>query len=129
MLVTRVRMGKSYHKGVSVPSLAVLYRAVLYLYQEVEEAPMRRFLSLSFALAATAAIAPFAWAHFKLLEPASWIEENNLGDPQKLGPCGGTSANAAKGKSANSGTPTNTVTKRLGGQKVHIKLQETGYHP
>ena len=51
---------------------------------------MRPFLSLSLALAATAAMAPFAGAHFKLLEPASWIEENPLGDPQKLGPCGGT---------------------------------------
>jgi hypothetical protein len=77
---------------------------------------MRRFLGLSFALAATAAIAPFASAHFRLLEPASWIEENNLGDPQKLGPCGGTSANQAKGKAANPGTPTNMVTKVQGGQ-------------
>ncbi len=58
---------------------------------------MRPFLSLSFALAAVAAMAPFAWAHFRLLEPASWIEENNLGDPQKLGPCGGTSASARPG--------------------------------
>ena len=90
---------------------------------------MRRFLSLSFALAATAAIAPFAWAHFRLLEPASWIEENNLGDPQKLGPCGGVSANPAKGKAANPGTPTNMVTQAKGGQKLHIKLQETVYHP
>ena len=76
---------------------------------------MRPFLSLSFALVATAAMAPFAGAHFKLLEPASWIEENNLGDPQKLGPCGGTSANQAKGKVANPGTPTNMVTKAQGG--------------
>ena len=90
---------------------------------------MRPFLSLSLALAATAAMAPFAWAHFKLLEPASWIEENNLGDPQKLGPCGGTSANQAKGKAANPGTPTNMVTKAQGGQKLHIKLQETVFHP
>jgi len=90
---------------------------------------MRRFLSLSFALAATAAIAPFAWAHFRLLEPASWIEENNLGDPQKLGPCGGVSANPAKGKAANPGTPTNMITQAKGGQKLHIKLQETVYHP
>jgi hypothetical protein len=90
---------------------------------------MRRFLGLSFALAATAAIAPFASAHFRLLEPASWIEENNLGDPQKLGPCGGTSANQAKGKAANPGTATNMVTKVQGGQKLHIKLQETVYHP
>jgi hypothetical protein len=90
---------------------------------------MRPFLSLSLALAATAAMAPFAWAHFKLLEPASWIEENALGDPQKLGPCGGTSANQAKGKAANPGTPTNMVTQAKGGQKLHIKLQETVFHP
>ncbi|HEY2844426.1 MAG TPA: SCE4755 family polysaccharide monooxygenase-like protein [Bryobacteraceae bacterium] len=90
---------------------------------------MRRLLGLAFALAATAAIAPFASAHFRLLEPASWIEENPMGDPQKLGPCGGTSANAAKGKAANPGTPTNMVTKAQGGQKLHIKLQETVYHP
>ena len=90
---------------------------------------MRPLLSLSLALAATAAMAPFAWAHFKLLEPASWIEENNLGDPQKLGPCGGTSANQAKGKAANPGTPTNMVTQAKGGQKLHIKLQETVFHP
>ena len=90
---------------------------------------MRPFLSLSLALAATAAMAPFAWAHFKLLEPASWIEENQLGDPQKLGPCGGTSANAAKGKEANPGKATNMVTQAKGGQKLHIKLQETVFHP
>ena len=28
-------------------------------------------------------------AHFKLLEPTSWLEMNQLGDPQKVGPCGG----------------------------------------
>jgi len=66
-------------------------------------------------------MSPMASAHFKLLEPQSWLEENNLGDPQKLGPCGGTSANA--------GTPTNAVTKVKGGQKLHIKVQETVYHP
>ena len=33
-----------------------------------------------------------ASAHFKLLEPASWLIENDLGDPQKAGPCGGTNA-------------------------------------
>src|SRR4029077_17227206 len=103
---------------------------VVYPYTKLQRRRrMRRFLTLSFALAASAAIAPFAWAHFKLLEPASWIEENALGDPQKLGPCGGTSANAAKGKAANAGTPTNAITKVQGGQKLHIKVQETVYHP
>ena len=68
-----------------------------------------------------AILAPLAEAHFQLLEPQSWLVENNLGDPQKLGPCGGTSANA--------GTPTNAVTKLQGGQKLHIKVQETVFHP
>ena len=36
-----------------------------------------------------AILAPFAEAHFQLLEPQSWLVENKLGDPQKLGPCGG----------------------------------------
>jgi hypothetical protein len=66
-------------------------------------------------------LAPFAVAHFRLLEPQSWIVENNLGDPQKLGPCGGTSADG--------GMPTNAVNKVKGGQKLHIKVQETVYHP
>ena len=66
-------------------------------------------------------LAPLASAHFKLAEPASWITENDLGDPQKLGPCGGTSANA--------GTVTNAVTKVQGGQKLHLKWTETVYHP
>jgi hypothetical protein len=72
-------------------------------------------------LAALGLLVPLAYGHFQLLAPASWIEENQLGDPQKLGPCGGTSAN--------SGTPTNAVTNAQGGQKLHIKVQETVYHP
>jgi hypothetical protein len=66
-------------------------------------------------------LSPFAAAHFRLLEPASAIVENNLGDPQKLGPCGGTTANP--------GMPSGMVTKAQGGQKLHIKVQETVFHP
>jgi len=62
-----------------------------------------------------------AHAHFKLLAPQSWIVENDLGDPQKAGPCGGTQANP--------GTPSQAVNKVTGGQKLHIKIQETVYHP
>ncbi|MGH9591808.1 MAG: SCE4755 family polysaccharide monooxygenase-like protein [Bryobacteraceae bacterium] len=82
---------------------------------------MRFALGSIFALGITAALTPFASAHFRLLEPQSWIVESNLGDPQKLGPCGGTSAN--------SGMPTNIVSKATGGQKLHIKVQETVFHP
>lgn len=71
--------------------------------------------------AATVVLTPIAWAHFRLLEPQSWLVENNLGDPQKMGPCGGTTAD--------SGTPTNAVNKFQGGQMLHIKLQETIFHP
>ena len=40
-------------------------------------------------------------AHFRLLAPASWIEENQLGDPQKAAPCGGTNTDF--------GTPTEAL--------------------
>jgi hypothetical protein len=78
-----------------------------------------RFLS---ALVVLVVAAPIVGdAHFKLLEPASWIVSNERGDPQKAGPCGGD------GKDP--GTPTNTVGKMTGGQMLHIKVQETVYHP
>ena len=59
--------------------------------------------------------------HFKLLEPTSWIVENDRGDPQKAGPCGGTNNDWGK--------PTNVIGKAVGGEKLHLKLQETIYHP
>ena len=61
-------------------------------------------------------------AHFKLLEPASWLVEGELGDPQKLGPCGG---DLAKEKN----TLTNTMGKAIGGSTLHLKVLETVYHP
>jgi hypothetical protein len=60
-------------------------------------------------------------AHFKLLEPASWLIEDNRGDPQKAGPCGGTNSDYGK--------PTYIIGKAVGGQKLHLKVQETVYHP
>jgi len=60
-------------------------------------------------------------AHFKLMEPASWIIENERGDPQKAGPCGGTNTDYGK--------PSFIVTKVQGGSKLHLKIQETIYHP
>jgi hypothetical protein len=72
--------------------------------------------------AALGLLVPFAEAHFRLLEPKSWVVENNLGNPQKQGPCGGDEGGAGI-------MPTNAVTPVQGGQKLHIKLQETVYHP
>ena len=60
-------------------------------------------------------------AHFILEQPTGWIEGNFLGDPQKLGPCGGTSKDPGK--------PTGVVTPVKGGSLLHLKVKETVYHP
>ena len=59
--------------------------------------------------------------HFKLVEPASWLIESERGDPQKTGPCGGSNTDWGKLSYA--------VTKVTGGQRLHLKVQETIYHP
>jgi hypothetical protein len=71
--------------------------------------------------AAVAVLATQGLAHFRLIEPASWLQEAQNGDPQKMGPCGGTSADPGK--------PSGSVTTVQGGDKLHIKLQETIFHP
>ncbi len=78
-----------------------------------------RFLVLCVGL--TMAVQTAAYAHFKLLEPASWLVENDRGDPQKAGPCGGSNTDWGK--------PSYAITKAVGGQKLHLKIQETIYHP
>ena len=65
-------------------------------------------------------VAPAA-PHFKLVEPASWLVENERGDPQKAGPCGGTNADWGK--------ESWIVNEAKGGALQHIKLQETVFHP
>ena len=82
---------------------------------------MKFLVSWLVSLASLFLFAPPAGAHFKLLEPASWLVEDRLGDPQKMAPCGGTSADA--------GTHTEAITKVQGGSKLHIKIQETVFHP
>lgn len=79
--------------------------------------------SARFALTLALAVAPgvVAHGHFRLIEPASWLIEDDRGDPQKAGPCGGTNTDWGK--------PSYAVTKVIGGSKLHIKVQETIYHP
>jgi hypothetical protein len=75
---------------------------------------------VALAAAAVAASVPVTVdAHFKLLEPASWLIESERGDPQKAAPCGA----AADAK------PSEAVTKVTGGSKLHLKVLETIYHP
>jgi len=78
--------------------------------------------SASFAIGAVVLLAPFAASsHFVLLEPTNLLVQSNLGDPQKLAPCGG--------RSDDPGTPTNAITEARGGDMLHIKIRETVFHP
>src|SRR5580658_8374284 len=68
------------------------------------------------------ALAPFGLAHFRLLEPASWLQESEeLGDPQWSAPCGGTLTDPGK--------PTGAITKVQGGEMLHIRIREMAFHP
>ena len=83
---------------------------------------MKSFVRFAAALGvAVIAVPAVGYAHFKLVEPASWLIENDRGDPQKGGPCGGSNTDWGK--------PSYAVTKVTGGTKLHIKVQETVYHP
>jgi hypothetical protein len=77
--------------------------------------PVRLFLAFAMAASVPAAM----HAHFKLLEPASWLVEGERGDPQKLAPCGADPK----------GEQSNVIGKAVGGSKLHLKVQETIYHP
>src|ERR1700758_2720337 len=66
-------------------------------------------------------LVPPGVAHFRLLEPASWLQEAELGDPQWSPPCGGTLTDPGK--------PTGAITKIQGGDKLHIRIREMAFHP
>jgi hypothetical protein len=73
-------------------------------------------------LASLIAVLPtVTYAHFKLIQPASWIIEDDRGDPQKAGPCGGSNTDYGK--------PSYAMTQAVGGSTLHVKVQETVYHP
>ena len=71
--------------------------------------------------AALAMSAAGAHAHFYLEAPASWIEQDEMGDPQKIAPCGGTNADG--------GTRTGAVTEVTGGAMLEVAVLETVFHP
>lgn len=81
-----------------------------------------KILIRAFAVAGLLAVVPaVTQAHFKLVEPASWLIEDDRGDPQKAGPCGGSNTDWGK--------PSYAVTQAVGGSTLHVKVQETIYHP
>ncbi len=84
---------------------------------------MRHHFTFAFVTAALLASTAATSAHFKLLAPPSWINSNELGDPQKAGPCGGDPK-----PGANDAILTKAVTKVTGGSMLPIKVQETIFH-
>jgi hypothetical protein len=77
---------------------------------------------LQAGIAATLALgAAGAQAHFYLETPASWIEQDEMGDPQKIAPCGGTAADG--------GTRTGAITEVTGGAMLKIGVLDTVFHP
>jgi hypothetical protein len=60
-----------------------------------------------------------ARAHFVMMAPASWMSQDALGMPQKLGPCGDEGG----------GTPTGIVTAYHPGDTVTITVNEVVFHP
>ena len=81
---------------------------------------MKNYTGLLVVLAMALASVADTSAHFKLVAPASWLVTNDLGDPQKFGPCGGD----PKGQHELS----KAVTKVTGGAPLHLKIQETIFH-
>ena len=70
-----------------------------------------------------------AHAHFVLIQPAASMVQDRLGDPQKIAPCGGVSANPARGSLANPGVPSGAVTSVKGGTDLPLLVHESIFHP
>jgi hypothetical protein len=85
-----------------------------------------RFVITAVAVASLSAAAD---AHFVLISPAASLVQNRLGDPQKIAPCGGVSANPGRGTPANPGVPSGAVTNVKGGTNLPLMVQESIYHP
>lgn len=80
---------------------------------------MRFSASALVVLAVVAALPTGTQAHFRLLEPASWLAQDARGNPQKQAPCGGAPDQEL----------TNTIGKVVGGSQLHLRIEETVYHP
>src|SRR3989442_7493031 len=80
----------------------------------------RRVLRGAFLIGIAAVFAPAsAHAHFVLVAPESWMSQDSLGLPEKLGPCGNEGG----------GTPTGRVTPFHPGQTIAVTINEVITHP
>lgn len=84
---------------------------------------------LLFGVVVAASLSTVAQAHFVLVQPAASMVQNRLGDPQKIGPCGGVSANPGRGTPANPGVPSGAITNVKGGTDLPLLVTESIFHP
>jgi hypothetical protein len=80
----------------------------------------RQALGRAFLIGVAGVLAPvFAYAHFILVTPDSWMSQDIFGFPEKLGPCGDEGG----------GTPTSKVTAFHPGQTISVTISEVIMHP
>jgi hypothetical protein len=72
--------------------------------------------------------APQAHAHFKLMKPASWLNEDQLGGPQKGSPCGPGNTRPFIGDNVDPIPASDAVTTFHAGETISVEWQETVYH-
>src|SRR5690349_1352354 len=70
-----------------------------------------------------------AHAHFKLLKPSSWLNEDELGGPQKGSPCGPGNSGPLFGDDRQPIPVSGAVTAFHAGETITLEWQETTYHP
>lgn len=83
-----------------------------------EVASKRGRVAISF-MASLLLFSHTAYGHFILQAPASWMSQDSLGAPQKLGPCGDEGG----------GTPTGAVTTFAPGETITVSVKEVVFHP
>ena len=80
----------------------------------------RQALGRALLIGVAGVFAPaLAHAHFILVTPDSWMSQDSLGTPEKLGPCGDEGG----------GTPTGNVTALHPGQTISVTINEVITHP
>ncbi|MFT5430061.1 MAG: hypothetical protein ACI9OJ_000734 [Myxococcota bacterium] len=80
----------------------------------------RSFLTIAFGMTTILAFSPLASAHFVLMDPPSYADQNFLGDPQKQPPCG---------QGATIIGPTGLTATYKAGSTISITIGEKIYHP
>jgi hypothetical protein len=85
---------------------------------------MSKFSSAFVGLLAWAALTGSAQAHIKLISPDSWLNEDNVGGPQKGGPCGPGSFDDVQPVPMSMKVTTVTA-----GDTIMVQFDETIHHP